>query len=63
MANNEMPHIGHDKHLCYLTNLDFHNKNPQEYNKLVKNAVFVCQNCGRVAENAINLCKPVKISN
>jgi hypothetical protein len=62
MANNEMPHVGHDKHLCYLTNLDFQNKNAEAYKKLVRNAAFMCQNCGRVAEKEINLCKPVKIS-
>jgi hypothetical protein len=61
MAKSKMPHAGHDKHLCYLNNLDFQNSNEKEYKQLVKNPEFLCKNCGRVAANQINLCKPVKL--
>jgi hypothetical protein len=61
MAKVEMPHPGHDKHLCYLNNLGFQNSNPKEYKELVRNPQFMCKNCGRVAESDKNLCKPEKL--
>ena len=61
MAKAKMPHFGHDKHLCYLTNMNFHIANPKEYKKLLKDAKFVCKVCGRAAASDKNLCTPVKI--
>ena len=61
MAKTEMPHPGHDKHLCYLTNLGFQMSNPADYKNLVKGSKFVCKLCGRAAADAKNLCKPVKL--
>jgi hypothetical protein len=57
----KMPHPGHDKHLCYLNNLDFQKTNPQEYKALIQNGKYFCQNCGRVAAEQKNLCKPVQM--
>jgi len=59
MAQAKMPHPGHGKHLCYLTNLGFQFSNPKDYKALVKNGKFVCRVCGRVAGKKTNLCKPV----
>lgn len=61
MAKAKMPHPGHDKHLCYLTNLGFNLSNSKDYKALVKNSKYLCRVCGRVAANAKNLCKPVKL--
>jgi hypothetical protein len=61
MAKAEMPHLGHDKHLCYLNNLGFQISNPQEYKELVRDGQFMCKVCGRVAAREQNLCKPVKL--
>lgn len=61
MAKPEMPHPGHDRHLCYLNNLGFQISNPEEYKTLVRDAQFLCKVCGRVATNEKNLCKPVKL--
>lgn len=61
MAKAQMPHPGHDKHLCYLNNLAFQVSNPEEYKMLVKDAKFFCKNCGRAAADAKNLCKPQEI--
>jgi len=61
MADVKMPHAGHDRHLCYLNNLGIQTTNPQEYKSLIKNGRFYCQNCGRVAGDENNLCKPVKL--
>ena len=61
MAKTEMPHPGHDKHLCYLNNLGFQISNPEEYKQLVRNSKHMCQICGRTAAEAKNLCKPVDL--
>ena len=61
MANAEMPHAGHDKHLCYLNNLGFQISNPEEYKQLVRDGRFTCKICGRVAADGKNLCKPVEL--
>ena len=56
-----MPHSGHDEHLCFLQNLGFALQEPEEYKALVRNAKFMCQQCGRAAAKKENLCKPVKL--
>jgi hypothetical protein len=56
-----MPHESHQQHLCYLANIGFHQSNMQEYKELVKEPKYLCKACGRVAANAENLCKPVKL--
>jgi len=61
MAKAQMPHPGHDKHLCYLNNLGFQISNPKDYEELVRDGKFVCKICGRVAAKEINLCKPAKL--
>jgi hypothetical protein len=61
MAKVKMPHPGHDKHLCYLTNIGYHFSNPEYYKAMVKNGKFICRLCGRVAVKQGNLCKPAKL--
>ncbi len=61
MAKMELPHPGHDKHLCYLNNLGFQISNPEEYKELVREGKSMCKICGRVAANEKNLCKPVSL--
>jgi hypothetical protein len=61
MAKATLPHIGHDKHLCYLNNLGYQITNPKEFKSLVSNGKFFCRICGRVAASEKNLCKPVKL--
>lgn len=61
MQNPIMPHPGHEKHLCYLTNLNFHQNNWDEYKALVENPRYVCKICGRSAADKDRLCKPAKI--
>jgi hypothetical protein len=46
------------EHLCYLMYEGFHLSNPDEYKVLVKDAKFRCQQCGRTAHSADNLCMP-----
>ena len=58
MKTAEMPHPGHDKHLCYLNNIGYLASYPDDYKSLVREGKFVCKNCGRVAAEAKNLCKP-----
>lgn len=54
----EMPHEGHEHHLCHLFNLRMLQTNPEEYKALIRNARFICIGCGRVAVSADNLCAP-----
>ena len=61
MADEKMPHPGHEKHLCYLQSIGFLGENLTEYKKLVKNGRYVCKGCGRVAEHDYNLCLPEKL--
>jgi hypothetical protein len=61
MENVKMPHGGHDEHLCYLTNLRFQAENPQDYMKLVRDAKYLCEQCGRAAASPDNLCEPIKL--
>ena len=61
MAKAKMPHNGHDMHLCYLQNLGFATEDPRQYKALVRNARFMCRQCGRAAAKKENLCKPVKL--
>lgn len=58
MKKAQMPHPGHDKHLCYLNNLGFPITDPDDYKMLIRDGKFMCKNCGRVAAEAKNLCKP-----
>jgi len=61
MAEEKMPHPGHDKHLCWLTGQGFHVNKQDQYKKLVKDGKFMCKGCGRVAAKAENLCDPVEL--
>jgi hypothetical protein len=61
MSEEKMPHPGHSKHLCYLQSEGYHESNREDYKKLVVNAQYICQGCGRTAENAENLCAPEKL--
>ena len=58
MSHADMPHAGHDKHLCYLNNLGFPLSHPEDYKGMIRDGKFYCKNCGRVAAEAKNLCKP-----
>ena len=49
-----------EKTLCKMKK-DYVKENLQEYKKLVSDARFVCQKCGRVARDSDRLCKPVSL--
>ena len=61
MKNPEMPHLRHDEHLCYLQNMGYLGSYLNDYKELIRNARFVCKNCGRSAAGEANLCEPEKI--
>ena len=54
----KLPHEGHEKHLCYLVNLQV---SLTELKKIAKGGNFICKNCARVAKDKGNLCNPVKL--
>jgi hypothetical protein len=51
----------HHKKMCSMTCCPCH-IDLEELKKLVNNAKFICQVCGRVANEAENLCKPAAIN-
>jgi len=53
------PHIGHQKHLCYLAERG--DCSLAEIKLLVKDAKFICKKCGRAAVAEENLCEPVAL--
>ncbi len=61
MAKAQMPHEGHEKHLCYLNNIGYQISNTKEYKGMVNDPKFLCKICGRVANKKESLCKPVKL--
>jgi hypothetical protein len=61
MADFEMPHSGHERHLCFLHNVGMVKDKIEEYKKLVKEGKYVCKGCGRVAVNEKHLCAPEKL--
>ena len=52
---------GHKEHLCFLMYEGFHYSRKDEYRALVQDAHFRCENCGRTARSADNLCAPVEL--
>lgn len=52
----------HEQHLCYIISQGFHLTDEVEYQALIKDPLFKCQKCGRLAASQINLCKPEKLS-
>lgn len=61
MAEINMPHPGHEQHLCLLHNIEYLKTNLEDYKNLVRNGKYVCTHCGRVAVNEKRLCAPEKL--
>ena len=61
MAQETMPHPGHEKHLCSQIEKGALKSGMAEYKKLVKGAQYICTGCGRVAASAENLCAPERL--
>lgn len=67
MAENKMENNtdckseSHNTHLCHLMYEGFHYNNPAEYKKMVQDAQFRCQVCGRTASNSDYLCDPAAL--
>ena len=53
------PHIGHQKHLCYLA--ESGECTLDEIKTVVKGGKFICKKCGRAAGKEENLCEPVSL--
>ena len=56
-----MPHPGHEKHLCHLQYNGYMNQNFEDFKKLVINPQFICRKCGRAANQASSICQPEKL--
>ncbi|NIQ39873.1 MAG: hypothetical protein GTN81_14985 [Proteobacteria bacterium] len=54
----QMPHGGHEGHLCVAHNVGYIRSNLEGYKKLVRDGKFVCKQCGRVAASEKSVCEP-----
>ena len=61
MADEKMPHPGHENHLCYLQGKGLIKDNPDKFKGMVRNGSYMCKGCGRVAAQAGSLCAPEKL--
>ena len=61
MAEEKMPHPGHENHLCFLQNSGFLKNSWEDYKELLKEGEYVCKGCGRVAKSGSSLCMPEKL--
>ncbi len=59
--NIDMPHEGHNAHLCVAHTMNYVQTNLEEYKDLVRDGQYVCKNCGRVAKDPQHLCAPDKL--
>jgi hypothetical protein len=53
------PHIGHKMHLCEMAAEG--RVTLEQMKSMVKDAKFICKNCGRAAAREENLCDPVPL--
>jgi hypothetical protein len=51
----------HTQHLCYMVEQGFHINDEHYYQALTSEPNFKCQQCGRVAKKANNLCQPLRL--
>ncbi len=61
MEKLKMPHSLHNRHLCHLVNLGFHERDQKKYKRLVREPKCFCKSCARVARKGKNLCYPEKL--
>ena len=67
MTDKKIPHNQacttdiHEQHLCFLMYEGVHYEHPEQYKALVQDAQYRCQQCGRTAKDAKNLCMPVAL--
>jgi hypothetical protein len=62
IPEENLPHPGHDTHLCFLENVGYLETHLDDYKKLVNDSRYVCKKCGRTANTADNLCVPEPLS-
>jgi hypothetical protein len=61
MARVKMPHLMHERHLCFLENVGFIESFLEGYKALVRNPKFICKKCGRSVAKSKNLYQPEKL--
>ena len=61
MGEKQLPHPGHENHLCYLENVGYIDSFPEAYKELIRNGKYMCRVCGRAAARKESLCAPEKL--
>jgi hypothetical protein len=56
-----MPHVGHEQHLCFLANLGLFDKIKDLVRREDHSEQYICRRCGRSAYSAAFLCEPEKL--
>ena len=58
-SSTPVPHIGHAMHLC--DRAEKGTVSLEEMKTMVRDAKFICKDCGRVANKAEYLCQPLPL--
>jgi len=60
-GNPDCTQQGHNMHVCALKEDGFDKDNPEEFQEIIEDPQYKCENCGATAKESENLCKPAKL--
>jgi len=60
-GNPDCKKEGHNIHICSLKASGFDTENPDKFREITENPQYKCDNCGAMAKESENLCKPTKL--
>jgi hypothetical protein len=59
--NTDCTSESHREHLCYIYCHRLHDIDDEEFEKMLKDAEYLCRACDRMAKEKENLCEPMKL--
>ncbi len=60
-GNPDCKKEGHNMHICALKASGFDTENPDKFREITENPQYKCDNCGSMAKESENLCKPMEL--
>jgi hypothetical protein len=60
-GNPDCKKEGHTMHICALKASGFDTENPDKFREITENPQYKCDNCGAMAKESENLCKPIEL--